>query len=187
VAENSYRLTFTQTEEDLWRFFWYHLNHERSRRLLVWGYYPVFVLAIAYCVYTLGISFAEGLALSPTIPLTTGAVGGLLAAVGYPPFLRWLLRKRARRHAQQMVGAVGERTYEVSPTGIFWDWGSGQANQKWISLHRVASTPEYIYLYQGRNQAHIFPRRAFASPEAAEGFLKAATQWHAEATGGEHA
>jgi hypothetical protein len=49
------------------------------------------------------------------------------------------------------------------------------------SFTREQREPTIIYLYLAPAEAHTVPRRAFASPQAAEGFLQTARAWHAAA------
>jgi hypothetical protein len=176
MADDPVRVKFTTTEEDLFRYILHNRLHNHPLRILLWGYYPIFIYGGASIAYGL----VHGQALPVVLILT--ALGGIFAGVLYPLAFRWIVRRTAKRFARENLDAVGERTFECSPERVSWTWTSGESTQKWTAFQRIVGTPEYVYLYFGRHRAFIVPRRAFASPEAAESFLQKAIDWHRAAT-----
>jgi hypothetical protein len=64
-----------------------------------------------------------------------------------------------------------------------WSPVWGEALTNWQAAVRIVDMPDYILFYRNQNMADVIPIRAFATPEAAETFLRTAREWHAAATG----
>lgn len=155
-------------EEDVFRYVVHQLWHDRiSRARLVFA----FALAVATAVYVM----AQIAPLLVALP-----VGALVGAVG-PWLYRKYLRQTVRVQLRTIPTLWGPGRISISPEGIFDEGPGTLAVLNWGRFHRVEGTPEQILFYHGRDAAVIVPRRCFATPEAADEFLRKARAWHARA------
>lgn len=100
-------------------------------------------------------------------------------------FLRLLFRRRVPATKGQVTVAISPEGYMIREAD-----GSRTVSQTWTAVPGVGSDRDYLIIaYQvfdprrGLTLNHPIPRRAFATPEAAEAFLNAARSWHAAAHG----
>ena len=82
-------------------------------------------------------------------------------------------------------GVFCEHTVAIDPQGITETTQLGESRVAWRGIYRVDSTAEHLFIYTQPGMAHIIPRRAFASSEEADNFLRTVAGYHsAAATGG---
>jgi hypothetical protein len=160
-------VTFSLTEEDIFRFLMFHSLHEQRR--LTWSGY----LAAIACTFLL-------VAKEGQIGMAVGFAVAL--AIILIPTYRWSLRRAARRMMRESQQLVGENTCVLSPEGVLETGAWGEATLNWNAFDRIIETPDYIYMYRTPRMAEIIPRRAFRTPEAAEAFLQSTKGWHAAAS-----
>jgi hypothetical protein len=158
---------FSLTEQDVYQFYVYHVLHEPSMR-------AVLLLAVLFVFgFTAALFVKHGFAAS--------LVAGLLAVIGFVLLYRALLRRKARQADRMMIGCLGEHQMGISPDGLFESSPNGEGSRRWEAIERVVGMSTGLCFYLGKGFGVIIPRRAFASPEAAATFLRAAQRWHAEA------
>lgn len=121
-------------------------------------------------------------------PLWIGlvALGMVCLAVG---FIWW--RRRSRSLLIEREGEGTPVTIRINPEGYAVQRGGvAESSQSWRLVSGVGSNDDFLVFPRALSpdgtkviEATLIPRRAFASPEAAEEFLRAARRWHGEATG----
>lgn len=74
---------------------------------------------------------------------------------------------------EHTITLTNEALIEVTPVN--------EGKHLWSGLHSVIDTPQYIFIFVAANAAHIIPKRAFPSPEAADAFFKRAFQLWSDA------
>jgi hypothetical protein len=171
-SESRQRVEITVTEKDVFRFLIYDALHSRIIMAIV--------VALSLLLFDDAINFAR--AHFPMIPVALAALYSVLAPAIFLSLCRWWLWLKAKRAGQAIIGAIGERTLEISPEGVSTSSARGKAQLKWTAFARIVGTPDAIYFYLGKRIASVIPRRAFPSPMAADTFLQAARAWRAAAT-----
>jgi hypothetical protein len=177
-AEDHKKVTFKVTERDVLRFVRFHLLHAPGSRLWTWGLYLAWILWPAYTAVTVDYELPPDHPLFRTMPLIAASITIPLCALTGVLFFWFMTWVNAKQWSRQTIGVIGEGTVEISPEAVSRTWETGESLQKWSAFQQIVGTPEFILFYQGQNFAQIIPRRAFASPEAAEAFLQSAQQWH---------
>ena len=162
------RAEFAVTEEDVYRLFVYGTLHDLSTMIRVSVY---FLLLFGLTTHLIVTDF-------PGTQYGLAAAWGLLAGVAFLLIARWLLRLKARRSGQDMMGSIGERAVEISPEGFLSSSPKGEAKLNWSAFSRFVGTSDYLYFYMGKRAATVVPRRAFPSWAASQAFLEAAREWH---------
>lgn len=173
----AYRVAYRNTEEDIAALL---LQARRTSR--VGRYAPALIRMLAAAIwlgFVLRMPAGSGRWISAGSFLLTTLVLGLVS------------RSSARRGMKKVARGFKPRpaqTVEIGPTGLTVRMKDGSAETRpWGMVGKVAADESVILLYtaeKGGNRAamaHVVPRRAFATPEAAESFLRAATRWWQEA------
>jgi hypothetical protein len=121
-------------------------------------------------------------------PLWIGlvALGMVCLAVG---FIWW--RRRSRSLLDDRAGEGTPVTVRINPEGYeVRRGGAVESSQSWRLVSGVGSNDDFLVFPRALSpegtkviEATLIPRRAFASPDAAEEYLRAARRWHGEATG----
>jgi hypothetical protein len=120
-------------------------------------------------------------------PLFYGVLTGfvllcwLLAALAMHGICRWRLRRRLKEWLQANREIAGEYSVTISPEGVSSYGGPDAETIPWSACSRVHGTSGYLCFYLESGGFSILPRRAFASPQAAEACLEASRAWHAAA------
>lgn len=173
----AYRVAYRNTEEDIAALL---LQVRRTSRI---GRYAAALGPFLGAAVMLGV--ASRMPAGPPRSVTIGTA--LITAL-----LLWALsRSAARRGMRKLARSFKERpaqTVEIGPAGLAvrLEDGSGET-RPWGMVSKVVADDAVLMLYtaergNGRSvMAHVVPRRAFATPEAAEAFLRAASRWWREA------
>jgi hypothetical protein len=171
-------LEFTLTEDDLAAFAAHQAGESgeqaaRSRPLRVVSAWVIGV--VGYLV----------VALAGTIPLLVNNLllwAGLaeVAALGFGlllGFLDWrkggllttpLLSRRYRLRAREGLARTGaHRRLDTDEDGITVATGAKVTHVAWSQVQRITETPGHYFVYTGRNEAHIIPRRVGQAETAA--------------------
>ena len=93
----------------------------------------------------------------------------------------WIARFRADRNTDRN-GVLGEHTITLSPEALFERTTVNDSKTKWSGIFRIDATPKHIFIFTQPNAAHVIPRRAFPTAEAAEQFFSTARAYHEAAT-----
>ena len=182
AAAGEIEVAFRNTDEDVAAF----LQHQVARpgrlgptvrvaipSLLTWAALNAVFLASGRYGVGLGIFMVAWLA--------------VMLAIG-PWLLRWQVRRLARRQAGKSRSRP-EMTVAISPEGIVTrvrGQAGATARDSWPAITAIEVTKDHIFLKESKSggefvTARVIPRSAFATPEAAEVFLRAARRWKAEA------
>lgn len=86
-----------------------------------------------------------------TLLLTGFAIGGTLFVM----FLTVLTKK--------FRGILGEHELEIQEEGLIERTEFNQTVYRWKGFHKIVATRKHLYIYVTDNNAHIVPRRCFAS------------------------
>jgi hypothetical protein len=169
LADTPLRVQFTVTEEDVYRLQVYHLLHTRELQCaLLLGAILLFA-GTGYLLRVLG-----------ERPVTAW-VGGFLAVLLFAGLNWWGASRRATQWSQRTGAANKQQSVELSPQGLLWGVESEQTSIQWAEIQRVSGIPGYVCIFLSKKSANAIPRRAFATLEESEAFLKTARQWHAAA------
>lgn len=103
--------------------------------------------------------------------------GGWLFMAVSSRLMDWLVMAVRPNHSG-LNGILCEHTLTIDPEGLTEVTPVNEGRHYWKGVHRVDSTPEHILIYIQPAMAHIIPRRAFASPEQADLFFRAAAGYH---------
>ena len=60
----------------------------------------------------------------------------------------------------------------------WWRTVVNDSKASWSGIFRIDATPAYFFIFTQPNAAHVIPRRAFPTTEAAERFLSTARAYH---------
>lgn len=175
-------VTFDRADDDLRRAHRFYLAQQPAQRRTVIGL--TLLLAIMGLVHgSLVVSRRiTGWAQSALfLPLLF-----LLTLIGQ---LWW--NRRFRRAETGSVGSAGPITVTIAPSGFAVAHAHvTEMTRGWSGLPGIGSTDDFFVFPRvlvGEKKvivdAHLIPRRAFATPAAADAFLAAARRWHAAAKG----
>lgn len=106
-------------------------------------------------------------------------LAAMMAAINF--VANWITRFRADRHTDRN-GVLGEHRITLSPETLFERTTVNNSKTKWSGIFRVDATPKHIFIFTQPNAAHVIPRRAFPTAEAAEQFFSTARAYHETAT-----
>ena len=107
-------------------------------------------------------------------------------------YLIWVRRPNGRRMMAMARTYFPQpmQTVEIGPEGISARREDGAEDRRpWRTIRKLESLDGNLLIYlddlgKSLPLAQLVPRRAFATPEAAEAFRRAATEWHEAASGG---
>ena len=95
------------------------------------------------------------------------------------------LRLRMTRGMARRLAAQGEHVITISPEGFRHKQNLGDALISWRAIREIKTDAYNLYFMVDSNvtMAHLIPRRAFASPQAADMFLAWAKSYWAYGNG----
>ena len=161
------------TREDLYAFQWRAAfqspRGRRARRVayLLW-LIAILLLAIIPAIGPHGIAWSQ---VSLRFIVTSLAIAYLLQWC----LDRWLLRHVIRQMLKDERpdrGQLGRHRLVLDEEGLTETTAVGQSRTRWAGVDRVEQSDDYIYIYTSPAAAHVVPRRAFSSAEAAEAFYR---------------
>lgn len=159
---------FYLTGEDVWNFTKYSLFRTRT-------FLPAGII--------LGILLLLGLlsGLNDPTSLFFSILSFLIVIFLLLFFLSILLRRSASGRTAQYLALQGEQTITLRPDGFHLRNNFMDALIFWRAVKSITADQHNLYLlvHANRMVAHVIPRRAFASPQAAEAFLGQAQSWWA--------
>jgi YcxB-like protein len=133
------------------------------------------------------------LSLDSAIRHQTGSVGfrivyffallGLMLVIGAAlTFVaNWIAQFRAY-HNTDRNGVLGEHTITLTPEALHERTSVNDSKASWSGIFRIDATSTHLFIFTQPNAAHVIPRRAFPTTEAAEQFLSTARTYHAAVT-----
>jgi YcxB-like protein len=81
-----------------------------------------------------------------------------------------------------LSGILCQHNITIDPEGLTELTPVNQGRHYWKGIYRVDTTPEHIFIYIQQNQAHVIPKRFFASPSVADLFFQTAVNYYRTAT-----
>ena len=163
VENAGMEVTFTFSREDYLHYvdFWAkrHLRAQLRRTIRVFlllfaGYVALFLLS------NMPAGFAIGL-------------GAFLATVCVS-LIHWMQRRRMRRGRKS---ALGERTTRIGPDGIFGKFSHFEILNHWQGITEIAEDENYFFFFTSGSNAHVVPKRAFATADGPKQFREAANSY----------
>ncbi|HEU5199863.1 MAG TPA: YcxB family protein [Ktedonobacterales bacterium] len=155
-------IRFFLTGQDVWNFQKYALVRPR-----------VLVPLIALVVIVLSIVFLTTLIgpISSTNTLFNGLFFIILLVLICLVVVRF--RWRMTRGATRRLAAQGEHVITISPEGFRHKNNLSDSMTSWQAIKEIRDDAYNLYFMVDSNvtMAHVIPRRAFASPQAADMFL----------------
>jgi hypothetical protein len=180
-AEAPCSVTFTMTDDDRRRAHRFYLAQQPAQGRTLIGLTLLLVLWGLYSGHLVRLGAISGAGRTfLLLPLLF-----LLASVG----LSWWNRRYRRPEPEE--AEAGAMTVTIAPVGYaIARAGETQATRTWRGARGFGSTAEFLVIPRvvlGEREviaeAYLIPRRAFATPAAADEFLAAARRWHAAAQG----
>ncbi len=167
------RVNYNVGIDDMVAFNRYHIRNSRSMQF--W--------------YKVGYSWSIfiGVALAMIVPnwdilarIALGAVSaGVYVVIYRLNYYRWVDSSARKLIGEgKNKGILGDHTMTLSKDGLVETCDVGESRSTWNGVERVEADDEYVYLYIGSCQAHVIPRRAFASEADATEFIKVARLFH---------
>jgi len=154
---------FTFSREDYQHYveFWAKRNRRAQLRRTVRIFFLLFAGYVAlFLLCQMSVVFAVGL-------------GAFLAAICTAMF-HWMLKRRMRRVQEHHLG---ERTTRIGPEGVFGKFSRAEILNHWAGITEIAEDENYVFLFTGGSNAHVVPKRAFATADALEQFRAAANSY----------
>lgn len=154
---------FTFSREDYLHFveFWAKRNRRRHLRRTVRVF---FLLFAGYVVLFLLCNMPTALAVG---------LGAFLAAI-CTAFLHWTRRRRINRVQER---SLGERTTRIGPDGVFGRFSNFEILNYWKGITEIAEDENYLFYFTSASNAHVVPKRAFATADGLEKFREAANSY----------
>ena len=170
-------ITFDLERKDYLAFQVYAISHNRTVRMIYLGsfllqffnaYYPVFRMLTSG--YATGLSNGEFLSyvLIPTTLdffLTFAIVTGFILLINIVSMVFLSLKFK---HGD---GHLGRHMIELNETGLKEVTDVNESIHNWKSVQRFVDWKSYLLIYISPTNAHIIPKRAFASEADARTFL----------------
>ena len=116
---------------------------------------------------------------------STIALAAFIVGVGAFLLFAWIFtRVLTRRAILDQVsrelpekGQLGHHHIKLDETGIFESTAVGEMRVAWAGIDRIERNENAILIYTTPSAAHMIPRRAFATPDAAESFAEVAESY----------
>jgi hypothetical protein len=98
----------------------------------------------------------------------------------YPVYYRWVIKRNTRKiySESESKGVLGNHFIAIGPEGVRERSAVGESTTAWDGIERIEDDERYLFLYTGPLQAHVVPKRAFASGPEADAFLQLARTYH---------
>ena len=168
MSAGVHELAFTLTLDDAVAFANYHTSHSpaiaRTRRRLQ------VILGTLLSVVGLIILVTGGEVARAMIYFGLGAVWFVL----WPPFQRWATRREVLKSYGEGTNRtfIGPHRLQVQPDGLSWSSEHSEGKYKWSGVERIATTPDYTYVYVAAIMAVIIPRCSVTAGDY-ESFVRA--------------
>lgn len=156
------KVKYTINAADYWNFNKYFILKTPSIRrnyILSLAAVPVLVLVGLLFIRTF---YEMSLMFVIIFSIVGGAVGDL--------FLIHTTRIQIMRIPNNNPGVLGEHAIEINEKGVRETTAVNDGFQSWEGIQNIEQDKDYIYIFLGSMLAHIIPKRAFSSPEAASAF-----------------
>jgi hypothetical protein len=154
---------FTFSREDYLHYvdFWAKRHRRAQRRSTIRVF---FLLFAGYVALSLLSNMPVGFAI---------ALGASLATVSVS-LIHWMERRRMRRVRES---ALGERTTRIGPDGIFGKFSHFEILNHWQGITEIAEDENYFFFFTSGSNAHVVPKRAFATADGPKQFREAANSY----------
>jgi hypothetical protein len=103
---------------------------------------------------------------------------------GYPSYYRWAIKRNHRKlySGSENKGVLGNHFLAIGPEGVRERSAVGESTTAWIGIERIEDDEQYLFLYTGPLQAHLIPKRAFATSQEADAFFRLAQTYRVDNT-----
>lgn len=94
----------------------------------------------------------------------------------YPFYYQWAIKRNHRKIYldSENKGGIGNHFIAIGPEGVRERSPVGESTTAWMGIERIEENEHYLFLYTGPLQAHVIPKRAFASGQEADAFFQLA-------------
>ncbi len=168
-------VTFTLEPADMKAFLAHNRRHSAHHKRLRYTMLLVFVaLSLQHALTRYSdtphrvIGFCVALAI---FILATWLSGLFLRRIAY--WRSFTARQQPGLFCEHSITLADDALIEVTPVN--------EGRNLWSGVHSVVNAAKYIYIFIAANSAHIIPKRAFPSPDAADVFFQRAAQLHSNA------
>jgi hypothetical protein len=169
VTEIDYELT----QDDLIAFHMHALKNSPTvkrfaRRTRVM--YVILILVMA----ALTTPWSSGVALAGFV------VGAGTFILGAWLFTNTLTRRAIKDQVSREIpekGQLGRHHMRIDETGVYESTAVGETRVAWAGIDRIDRDEDAIFIYTTPHAAHMIPRRAFATPDAADSFADLAESY----------
>ena len=72
-------------------------------------------------------------------------------------------------------GVLGLHEFSISPAGLSEATAANTSHHMWSGIKSISTLGNYVVIVMNSQAAHVLPRRAFASDDAASAFVEQAT------------
>lgn len=153
---------YTNTFRDLIGFNLYHLPRTGVMQI-------VFIAAIVLHAWSFGPSVRK---LDDSLPMKVSVfLTSLLLVLGALVVIQFLLVLLTYLPSKNK-GLLTEHVVRISDDGIVEETAFGTTTSTWSAVPKVGQTRRRIFLYTQQHAAHIIPKRAFPTPDAATQFVE---------------
>ncbi|MEO8192408.1 MAG: YcxB family protein [Gemmatimonadales bacterium] len=171
------RAEYEITPEDLYAFQWRAATESprarrASRNAYLGWFIALFLFSIVPAIGPRGFTVSD-------VSWTFLVVGFVVISVAQWLLFRWLTRRAILsllKEEKPDAGQLGTHALELDDTGLVESTVVGQSRTSWAGVNRVEQNEKYIYIYTSPVGAHIIPKRAFTTADAADGFYRTASE-----------
>jgi hypothetical protein len=171
-------ICYDNNMEDINAFILHYLNHSphclRIRRIMS-------ILAPAIWFLALMVGASKHLLVS----LVVWILISLAWVWWFPRYQFWHAKRTTAKLMKegQNAGFLCEHRIEITPEYMIETTDVGETKVFWRGVEKIAEDSGYLYFYTGAMQAHVIPRRAFASRAEAQEFRETARHYREQAAG----
>jgi hypothetical protein len=167
------QIKFENELNDLVAFNQYHFHNSRSMQTwyrigFILG--PVFGIAYALLLYRWSLSARIAVVLGVSI---------VFAALNWT-YYRWWVAYSVRKLLGEgkNKGLIGDHAITITEEGLRETTQVSESRSTWTGIERIVENEEYVFIYISAYQAHVIPKRAFASEKDSKKFIEQARLYH---------
>ncbi|GAA0359443.1 YcxB family protein [Bacillus horti] len=154
------RIAATITKEDYWnfnKFTMFHIPKARTTMLLSLHGFPVIIFVV--------LSFIG-------IPLLYRIGASIVLGAVVDGILIYFIKHRIMSLVEGSKGLLGEHTFEINETGFKESTEVNQSEYSWDGVSSIEQDKHNIYLFIGKVQVHIIPKKSFSTKEEGKQFFQ---------------